>query len=68
VKQLTQIERRQTRIRRIREEHMKANRTQQEIPASNPEAPYNIGKSQNNPVDLAQFLQTHADDPATQVS
>jgi hypothetical protein len=47
---------------------MKANRAQQEIPASNPEAPYNIGKSQNNPVDLAQFLQTYADDPATQVS
>jgi hypothetical protein len=65
VKQLTQIERRQA---RIREEHMKANRAQQEIPASNPEVPYNIGKSQNNPVDLAQFLQKHVDDPVTQVS
>jgi hypothetical protein len=67
LKQLTQIERRQARIRRIREELVKANKLPQETLASDPEVPYNIGKSQNLPVDLTPFLQAHADDPATKV-
>ena len=68
LKQLTQIERRQARIRRIREELLTANKLPQETLASDPEVPYNIGKSQNYPVDLTPFLQAHPDDPATKVS
>jgi hypothetical protein len=67
LKQLTQIDRRQARIRRLREELVRANKLPQEALASDPEAPYNIGKSQNHSVDLTQFLQANTDDPATKV-
>jgi hypothetical protein len=67
VKQLVQIERRQARIHRIRVQLVSAKRSPPETVASDPDVPYNIGKFQNCPVDLTQFVQMHADDPATQV-
>jgi hypothetical protein len=32
------------------------------------EEPYNIGKSQNLPINIVQFVQKHAGDPAVKVS
>ena len=36
--------------------------------ASNPEERYNIAKSQNNPVNISQFVEKHSGDPAVEVS
>jgi hypothetical protein len=67
-KQLAQIERRQARIRRIRERLVKTKMPTPESVARNPDEPYNIGKSQNLPVNISHFLQKHLDDPAVKVS
>jgi hypothetical protein len=64
MKQLAQIERRQARIRRV---HGKLPEAKPEVTPHNPEEPYNIAKSQNNPVNVTQFVQKHAGDPATAV-
>jgi hypothetical protein len=66
-KQLAQIERRQARIRRIREQLVRTGRFSSEIVASAPDVRYNMAKSQNYPVALTQFVQKHAGDPATVV-
>ena len=66
VPQLAAIERRQTRIRRIR--------TRQAIlSAADPtpevlEQHHVIGKSQNDPEDINKFLQKNSDDPAAKVT
>jgi hypothetical protein len=64
---MTQIERRQTRIRRIREQYKKAGTAQEEVPGK-PDAHHVIGKSQNHPENIPLFLQKHAGDPAVKVS
>jgi hypothetical protein len=68
VKQLADIERRQTRIRRAREQFIRSSKSPPEVVVSNLEAPYNMGKSQNQPVNIEQFQQMHEGDPAVKVS
>jgi hypothetical protein len=68
IKQITQIERRQTRIRRIRDRLRQTKNVGNEEVASSPDAHHHIGKSENNPEHIGRFLQEHADDPATKVT
>jgi hypothetical protein len=66
---LTQIERRQYRIRAIREKYKNPSaRLETEFVDRNPEAHHQIGKSQNFPEHIGMFLQKHDKDPATKVS
>lgn len=58
---MTQIERRQIRICRIRERNDDVN-TEDIDKAIN--LPYNVGKSQNYPENVSLFLQKYAGDPA----
>jgi hypothetical protein len=69
IKQLTQIERRQARIRRIHEQHHKCGKPQNEQVqvASTPDVHHVIGKSQNHPKHITLFLRKHAGDPAVKV-
>jgi hypothetical protein len=64
---LAQIERRQVRIRRIRDRHKTANRPDAEIPPGMPNVHHVIGKSQNQPESIPMFLRKHAGDPAIAV-
>ena len=69
LKQLTQIERREFRLRRIRR---KFNETRKLTlkPDKRPESSacrYHIGKTQNNPINLGSFLQENRHDPAVKV-
>jgi hypothetical protein len=65
VRQLTRIERRQARIRRIRESGIGS--AQLESVSSVPDERYNIGKSQHRPIDLDGFIRKNSDDPALKV-
>jgi hypothetical protein len=69
LKQLTQIERRQARIRQIRTRLNAGNTSgQNEVEhAFSPVSQYYIGKSQNEPVVLPIFLQENYGDPAIKV-
>lgn len=67
-KQMTHIERRQACIRRLREKMAFTGVLTTENVASTPNNHHNIGKSQNYPVAISQFLQKYADDPAVTVS
>jgi hypothetical protein len=69
-KQLTQIERRQARVRQIRSRLNagKASRYNEVEYASSSMPQYCIGKSQNQPVILSIFLQENRGDPAVKVS
>ena len=64
---MTRIERRQTRIRRIREQYKRSGKTAQEDVSSQPDVHHNIGKSQNFPESISLFLRKHTDDPAVKV-
>ena len=64
---MTRIERRQNRIRRIREQHSKAKDFADDEGAGPPEVHHVIGKSQNLPEAIPLFLQKHAGDPAVKV-
>jgi hypothetical protein len=66
-KQLAQIERRQTRIRRLSERLPGAKINGLEKTPHNPDEHYNVGQSQNHPINITQFVQKHAGDPATAV-
>ena len=66
IRQLAWIERRQTRIRRIREAS-KAAVVPAEVVPTIPDEHYNIGKSQHLPVNLNSFVQKNMDDPAVTV-
>jgi hypothetical protein len=68
IKQLTQIERRETRIRRIRDQLKGTEKLMDEEVASSPDAHYHIGKTQNYPEHIPLFLQKNAEDPAVQVT
>jgi hypothetical protein len=70
LKQLTQIERRQARIRRIRSQLNSgkcSGLSDDSEFAPSPAARYQIGKSQNESVILPAFLQMHSRDPAVKV-
>lgn len=64
---MTQIERRQARIRRIYERLGESRETRDEENACTPDVHHHIGKSQNYPEHIGLFLQQHAGDPAVKV-
>jgi hypothetical protein len=67
--QLSKIERRQSRIRRIRETTQQPlHQTDVNDNLTDPRAQYNMGKTQNSPVHLPTFLHKNNDDPAIKVS
>lgn len=80
LRQITQIERRQARIRRIRshlnhdrdtksdEESDVARLSEAETPWVDPAVRYHIGKTQNNPEHITSFIQKNERDPAIKVS
>lgn len=73
IKQLTEIERRQARLRRIRQ---KLNAREVSGPRSDAadnrpgssSCRYHIGRTQNNPVNIGLFLSENRFDPAVQVT
>lgn len=66
--QLTKIERRQARLRRIKARRtQKAAHTTQEEVATTPEVHHTIGASQNHPENITLFLQKYSGDPAIKV-
>jgi hypothetical protein len=65
---MTQIERRQTRIRRIHERYRNAGKTAHEEVPNTPEVHHVIGKSQNHPEIIPLFLRKYAGDPAVKVT
>jgi hypothetical protein len=67
LKQITQIERRQTRLRRIRTRYRKAGKPLAEDVATSIEAHHVIGVSQNFPDTISVFLQKNRGDPAIKV-
>ena len=69
-KELSKIERRERRIRMIREKmHHSAFQTDQKEEIGNDlRAQYNMGKTQNSPVHVPTFLQKNDGDPAVRVS
>ncbi len=73
VKQLSHIERRQARIRRIRQklnERIRAEESfvREKRPEIMPDTTYHIGKTQNYPLDLRVFARENCQDPAAKVS
>ena len=67
LRQMTQIERRQARLRRIRARHRMAGKPLDEVVATTPEAHHSIGISQNHPENVTLFVQNHMGDPAIKV-
>lgn len=75
IRQITQIERRQARIRQIRlkSTYLTGQNDTRSIVvddpefSSSPEARYHVGATQNLPVNIPQFLQRNAGDPAVNV-
>jgi len=70
VLQIARIERRQTRIRLIRQkiDGTSPGVTENEYVPENPEPHHHIGVSENRPQAFSSFLQAHSDDPAIKVS
>jgi hypothetical protein len=66
VRQLAHIERRQARIRRIRQTSAKSPPTEQ-TDAEGPGDKYCIGKDEKTPYDIGSFLRLHSGDPAVKV-
>lgn len=71
LKQMTQIERRQARIHRIRKRLESkgelGNSTVQADIATSPDARYHLGKTQNQPVQIMSFMYQNSGDPAVKV-
>ena len=68
VKQMTGLERREARIRRIREKLWPKGVKPADEPSSQAsDAHHHIGTSQSNPVHIGKFLQDNAGDPAIKV-
>lgn len=66
---MTQIERRQARIRRIRE-HLQKNGDPYPVEPDTPkslDSRYHIGKTQNHPEHILSFVQKNVADPAVKV-
>jgi hypothetical protein len=68
IKQLTQIERRQARIHRIRQNLDGRHSIKDSDIAVSPDVRYHVGSTQNHPENIPLFLQKHAGDPAIKVS
>jgi hypothetical protein len=66
VKQLTRIERRQARVRRIRPQPYERLPSDEECPTT-PEAHHTIGATENFSEHLGLFIQKYAGDPAIEV-
>jgi hypothetical protein len=64
---MTQIERRQARIRRIKHK-LTQKRAQAEDVATTPDAHHHIGSSQKRHEHIPTFLRAHEEDPAILVS
>ena len=64
---MTQIERRQARIRRIKHKTTLKMARDEDV-ATTPDVHYQIGKSENRHEHIPSFLQAHEGDPAIQVS
>jgi len=64
---MTQIERRQTRIRRIRARYINGAKPSDEEVAASPEAHHVIGRSQKFPENIHTFLWKNGGDPAVKV-
>ena len=67
VKQVTRIERRQARLRRIKAKHIENKEVDNEKVAPSPDSHYVVGKSQARPLDLILFVQRYSGDPALKV-
>jgi hypothetical protein len=67
VKQVTRIDRRQARIRRIKAKNIANPEVDNEKVAFTPNSQYVIGKSQDLPLDLIVFVQRYSGDPALKV-
>jgi hypothetical protein len=67
IKQMTNIERRQTRIRRLKERLAKSDAAPDFDIAHTPDMHHHIGKSQNDPEHIGLFVHRHAGDPAVKV-
>lgn len=67
---MTQIERRQARIRRIRQKIATSGAATPITTDStfSSTAHYHVGKTQNNPVDIMPFIYKYSTDPAVKVS
>lgn len=65
---MTQIERRQTRLRRIRAHHQKAGTPLLEDVPTSPGVHHTIGVSQNFPENISVFLERNGGDPAIKVA
>ena len=67
IKQLTQIERRQIRLRRLKRKYsLPSNSTTDKVEKSATEH-YNIGKCESLYEDIGTFLRLHVGDPAVKV-
>jgi hypothetical protein len=65
---MTQIERRQARIRRIRTRNGGHHLPQKEKFSICPDVHHSIGMTQNEPEHIGLFVQRHAGDPAVKVA
>ncbi|KAI6039513.1 hypothetical protein EDC04DRAFT_2568346, partial [Pisolithus marmoratus] len=65
VQQLVHIEHWQARIQKIHDS-LKVTRGPLEPVPNIPKECYNVGKSQHNPIDIANFIKKHSGDPALQ--
>jgi len=68
IRQMTQIERRQARIRRIRASHRRVGNSSDKDNARSPEVHHIIGKSQNFHENIPLFLEKNRHDPAVKVT
>jgi DNA repair ATPase RecN len=67
IKQLTQIERRQIRLQRLKRKYsLSPNFTKDQVEKS-AEEHHHIGKSESHYEDIGSFLRLHAGDPAAKV-
>jgi hypothetical protein len=64
---MAQTERRQARIRRIREQSGGKTTVSDEKVAINPDVHHSIGQSENLPEHVSLFVQKHQGDPAIKV-
>lgn len=67
VRQLTQIERRQARLRRIKQCQQQASRSEVNETVFDPKLHHHIGQSEKIYDDFGQYLRDHAKDPAIKV-
>ncbi|KZP19824.1 hypothetical protein FIBSPDRAFT_665092, partial [Athelia psychrophila] len=64
IKQMTAIERREARVRRIRQHLCKGKKQDTDGVASNPELHHQMGKTENEWTDMGEFLRRNKGDPA----